>query len=67
MYCHYRRYAKNNDVTSEIINKSSFLQQLQTKPYYENKKTYRIGGVPCNAVCINLSAIPTYMEVKFAA
>jgi hypothetical protein len=66
-YDSYRRYAKTNDVTSEIINKSSFLQQLQTKPYYENKKTYRIGGVPCNAVCINLSAIPTYMEVKFAA
>jgi hypothetical protein len=66
-YDSYRRYAKTNDVTSEIINKSSFLQQLQTKPYYQDKKTYRIGGVPCNAVCINLSAIPTYLEVKFAA
>jgi hypothetical protein len=66
-YDSYRRYAKNNDVTSEIINKSSFLQQLQTKPYYQDKKTYRIGGVPCNAICINLSAIPTYVDVNFAA
>lgn len=63
----YRRYARTNDVSAEMVNKSSFLQQLQGKPYYEGKKTHRIGGVACNAICINLSAIPTYMEVNFAA
>lgn len=63
----YRRYARTNDVSAEMVNKSSFLQQLQGKPYYEGKKTHRIGGMPCNAVCINLSAIPTYVDVNFAA
>ncbi|MHB0946121.1 MAG: hypothetical protein ACYC3B_03000 [Sedimentisphaerales bacterium] len=62
----YRRYAKTNDISSEMINKSSFLQQLQTKPYFLGKKTYRIGDSPANGICLSLQAIPAYAEIDFA-
>ncbi|GAH73654.1 unnamed protein product, partial [marine sediment metagenome] len=63
----YQRYAKSHDTLSEPISKSSFLQQLESKEYFVSKGTVRIGDQICNGICLDLSSMPDYMEISFAA
>jgi len=66
-YAVYQKYAKSNRTQAELISKHSFLQQLQSKNYYIGKATARIGGKPCNAIRLDLNAMPEYIDADFAA
>ena len=65
-YARYKRYAKAHGSLSEDIGKSSFLQQLKTKDYFLDKKTVRIGKTNCNAICLDLTAMPDFVEADFS-
>ena len=52
---------------SDALAKTSLLQQIENKPYFIEKKTARIGGKPSNAICLDLTAMPDFIEADFAA
>ena len=58
------RWSKRNG-TAEPLTKHSFTQQLADKEYYEGKRTGRIGGIAGNAVHIDLSLVPEYVDVDY--
>ncbi len=66
-YSRYLRYAKRHETRSEPLGKHSLLQQIECKSYYIGKKTVRIGGKPCNAICLDSTAMPDFIEADFAA
>ena len=67
VYTRYQRYARRHDTISEPLGKHSLLQQIESKPYFIGKKTVRIGRKACHAMCLDLTAMPEFIETDFAA
>ena len=64
-YSLYQKYSRSGNAVSEPMVKSSFLQQLEGKEYFVRKGTMRINGKACNCICLDLSAMPDYIEADF--
>ena len=64
VYSKYQRWSRRNG-TSECIGKRSFLQQVADEEYYIDKKPMRIGGKPCNTICLDLSSMPDDMDINW--